>query len=601
MAKNRYFEDEEDRIGIDKSLLRRLLGYLRPHKKQFLGGFSLLLISVLISLIWPQTTRWILDNILTVGGSHYGDYKLGILITAAIGLTMVFDVFIAAWRVVLITRLGHYIIYDIRKELFHHLQTLSFKYFDDRPAGKILVRVTSYVDSLYALLSTNLIQMLIDAITLIAIFIIMLIMNPKLTLVSFVIIIPLAIFLFYYRRKLTYKMRATRNKVSNRTAYMHENIMGVYVTQAFNREEYNQEELQKLNKQVTFFWLKQILFGNTLWPMVDIFATLGTIFVYLLGYQMIIDPSHPFSLGELIAFTAYIGRFWQPIFSFSSIYGQFAEVTSNVERIFETIDTEPDIKDSETAFDLPPIQGKVEFDNVTFSYDGETNILENLSFTVEPGELIALVGPTGAGKTTVVNLLSRFYDVTGGRVLIDGYDLRDIKTQSLRTQVGVMMQDSFIFSGNIMENIRYGRPEATDEECIEAARQVYAAEFIEKMPNGFFTKVEERGGGLSTGERQLLSFARTVLANPKILILDEATSSIDTQTELLIQKALAQLLKNRTSFVIAHRLSTIKRADTIMCIADKGIAEAGCHDALIEKKGLYYELNMSQYRALLEK
>lgn len=277
------------------------------------------------------------------------------------------------------------------------------------------------------------------------------------------------------------------------------------------------------------------------------------------------------TLGALTAFTTYMTRFWQPIASFTTIFNQFCEATSNIERIFETIDTEPEIEDRPDAYVLPDITGRVEYKNVDFSYDGKVNILENVSFTVEPGQMIAFVGPTGAGKTTVVNLLSRFYDVTGGSVEIDGHDVRNVTLQSLRTQVGVMMQDSFIFTGTIMDNIRYGRPEATDEECIAAARKVYASEFIERLPEGYNTKVQERGAGLSTGERQLLSFARAVLANPKILILDEATSSIDTQTELLIQRALAQLLEGRTSFVIAHRLSTIKRADQIMCICNKAL------------------------------
>jgi len=600
MARNRYLDDEDDKFGIDKNLLRRLFKYILPHKKQFIGGFSLLSISVLLSLIWPQTTSWIIDHVLTEGGDHFGNYKIGILITGILGAVLLLDVFLAAWRVVIITRLGHNAIYDIRKELFEHLQTLSFKYFDDRPAGKILVRVTSYVDALANLLSNSLIQLLIDVLTLVCILVIMLIMNPKLTLVSFVVLMPLGVFLMYYRKHLTKKMRVTRNKVSNRTAYMHENIMGVYVTQAFDREEYNHTEFHRLNTDVTVAWIKQILFGNTLWPAVDFFSTAGTILVYLLGYQMILSPTDPFTLGELVAFTAYLGRFWQPIFSFSVIYGQFAEATSNIERVFETMDTKPDVEDEKDAIDLPPITGTVDFRNVTFSYDGKVNVLENLSFHVEPGQTIALVGPTGAGKTTVVNLLSRFYDTTAGQVLIDGYDVRNITTHSLRTQVGVMMQDSFIFSGNIIDNIRYGRPEATDEECIAAAQEVYASEFIEQLPQGYYTKVEERGAGLSTGERQLLSFARAVLADPRILILDEATSSIDTQTELLIQRALAKLLANRTSFVIAHRLSTIKRADVIMCIANKGIAEAGNHDQLMQQKGIYYELNRSQRSALQE-
>ena len=370
------------------------------------------------------------------------------------------------------------------------------------------------------------------------------------------------------------------------------------MTQSFNREQYNHREMVRLDDDVNYQFIRLHLSSATLGPAVDILSTIGTILVYFVAIRFIAGGE--MTLGALTAFTTYMTRFWQPISSFTTIFNQFCEATSNIERIFETIDTEPEIEDKPDAYELPDITGRVEYKNVDFSYDGKVNILENVSFTVEPGQMIAFVGPTGAGKTTVVNLLSRFYDVTGGSVEIDGHDLRNVTLKSLRTQVGVMMQDSFIFTGTIMENIRYGRPEATDEECIAAARKVYASEFIERLPEAYNTKVQERGAGLSTGERQLLSFARAVLADPKILILDEATSSIDTQTERLIQRALAQLLEGRTSFVIAHRLSTIKRADQIMCICNKGIAERGTHEELMQKKGIYYELNMSQYRALIQ-
>ncbi len=598
MARNRYLDDEEEVVKLNAGLLKRLFRYMIPYKKLFFAGLFLLIINVLVTLIWPRMTQWIIDDVLSINGAYANSIKALLTVIGIVSFVLFVDVFLAAKRVILITKLGHNTIYDIRQEIFDHVQTLSFKYFDDRPAGKIMVRITNYVDSLSNLLSSQIIQLIVDVFTLLCILVILLSMNLRLTLLSFAVIIPLSLFIIFLRRIIAKWARRVRAKSSNRTAYIHENIMGTYVTQSFNREQYNHREMIRLDDDVNYQFIRLHLSSATLGPAVDILSTIGTILVYFVAIQFIAGGE--MTLGALTAFTTYMTRFWQPIASFTTIFNQFCEATSNIERIFETIDTEPEIEDRPDAYVLPDITGRVEYKNVDFSYDGKVNILENVSFTVEPGQMIAFVGPTGAGKTTVVNLLSRFYDVTGGSVEIDGHDVRNVTLQSLRTQVGVMMQDSFIFTGTIMDNIRYGRPEATDEECIAAARKVYASEFIERLPEGYNTKVQERGAGLSTGERQLLSFARAVLANPKILILDEATSSIDTQTELLIQRALAQLLEGRTSFVIAHRLSTIKRADQIMCICNKGIAERGTHEELMQKKGIYYELNMSQYRALIQ-
>ena len=598
MARNRYLDDEEEIVKLNAGLLKRLFRYMIPYKKLFFAGLVLLIINVLVTLIWPRMTQWIIDDVLSIDGAYANNIKALLTVVGIVSFVLFVDVFLAAKRVILITKLGHNTIYDIRREIFNHVQTLSFKYFDDRPAGKIMVRITNYVDSLSNLLSSQIIQLIVDVFTLLCILVILLSMNLRLTLLSFAVIIPLSLFIIFLRRIIAKWARRVRAKSSNRTAYIHENIMGTYVTQSFNREQYNHREMVRLDDDVNYQFIRLHLSSATLGPAVDILSTIGTILVYFVAIRFIAGGE--MTLGALTAFTTYMTRFWQPISSFTTIFNQFCEATSNIERIFETIDTEPEIEDKPDAYELPDITGRVEYKNVDFSYDGKVNILENVSFTVEPGQMIAFVGPTGAGKTTVVNLLSRFYDVTGGSVEIDGHDLRNVTLKSLRTQVGVMMQDSFIFTGTIMENIRYGRPEATDEECIAAARKVYASEFIERLPEAYNTKVQERGAGLSTGERQLLSFARAVLADPKILILDEATSSIDTQTELLIQRALAQLLEGRTSFVIAHRLSTIKRADQIMCICNKGIAERGTNEELMQKKGIYYELNMSQYRALIQ-
>lgn len=597
MARNRYSDDEAESKKIDAGQLKRLFAYTKPYKKMFILGLVLLICEVLCSLVWPRVVQWIIDDVLTVNGKYADNIKVMLSVIGIAAGIIFLNIFIASKRVVIVTRLGHDTIRDIRKEIFYHIQELSFKYFDDRPAGKILVRITTYIDGLANLLSTQVIQLIVDIITLLCIVAILVSMNLRLTLVGFAIMIPLAVFVTLLRKSIARLWRITRTKGSNRTAYIHENIMGVGVTQAFNREEINGKELERLDTECNDAYMAGFRVSATMGPMVDILSTVGTILVYFFAIKYINEGV--MTLGALTAFTSYLSRFWQPITSFTAIFSQFSQASGNIERIFETIDTPPDIYDAPDAYELPDIKGRVEYDNVTFSYDGENNILENLSFTVEPGQMIAFVGPTGAGKTTVVSLLSRFYDVTDGSVKIDGHDIRDVTLKSLRTQVGVMMQDSFIFSGTVLDNIRYSRPGATDEECIAAAKKIYAADFIETLPQKYNTKLEERGAGLSAGQKQLLSFARIVLADPKVLILDEATSNIDTKTELLIQKALQELLKGRTSFVIAHRLSTIKRADKIMCIANKGIAESGTHEELLDLKGIYYELNMSQKKALV--
>ncbi|MBE7043885.1 MAG: ABC transporter ATP-binding protein, partial [Ruminococcaceae bacterium] len=358
----------------------------------------------------------------------------------------------------------------------------------------------------------------------------------------------------------------------------------------------NEQIYDELNDACAFTWLKAYRLNQLFLPCVDIVGILGTTATYFVGWLLLGRES--MTLGTIFAFAGYITRFWQPINNMSVIYNQMLTAMANLERIFDVMETEPDIKDAQDAYELPEIKGDVTFDNVVFGYEEGQTILNNVSFQVKSGETVALVGPTGAGKTTVVNLISRFYDIRSGQVMIDGHDVSKVTLHSLRSQMGIMMQDSFVFEGTIMENIRYGRLDATDEECIAAAKAIYADGFISKLPQGYYTRVSERGSELSAGERQLLSFARVVLSDPKILILDEATSSIDTETERTIQKALNELLKGRTSFIIAHRLSTIKQADCIMCIAEQGIKEAGNHEELLQKKGMYYQLLRAQYEAL---
>ena len=594
MARNRYYEDESSREGIDSQLLKRLLQFCKPYKKRFIICFGIMLCSVGVSLAGPLINKYLLNDVLMPATN----WPLGIMLICAMASVFLLQPIINAFRDVAVSWLGQKIIFDIRRSLFAHLQKLTFKFYDDRPAGKILVRVTSYIDGLAWLLSSGIVQALCDVITLIGILVVLFCLNVKLTLVSVATVIPLMVFIVFFRRRLEKLRVNVRNKISNRNAYTFENILVLKTTQAFNREARNVKELARLNGELTEADVKMVRTSATLGPAVDFTYVVSTILLYLLGYQMVTGDT--LTPGDLAAFTSYIARFWQPINSISFIYSQVVANMSNVEKIFETLDSEPDIEDAPGAVELPAVQGRVAFENVSFGYDDDRLILKNVSFTAEPGQTIALVGPTGAGKTTIVNLISRFYDPTEGRITIDGYDIKDVTVKSLRAQVMAMMQESFVFSGNIIDNIRYGRPDATDEECINAARSVYANTFIERLPNGYYTRVEEQGAGLSAGERQLLSFARIILADPKIIILDEATSSVDTRTEQRIQTAMDRLMEGRTSFVIAHRLSTIRDADLILVMRDGDIVEQGTHDQLIEAGGFYADLYNSQFEDVVE-
>ncbi|MEE1018957.1 MAG: ABC transporter ATP-binding protein, partial [Acutalibacteraceae bacterium] len=419
----------------------------------------------------------------------------------------------------------------------------------------------------------------------------MFMLSPKLALVILcgVPVLLAIIFLIKNAQKKSYFIY--NNKNSNLTAYTCESINGVMVSQVFNRQDENTAIYKQLNMIYRKAWYKMCVWVNTLAPVSENLKQLVITFVYLAGILWI-SPS--IEVGVLIAMTTYAGQFWQPIINLAAVYNNFLTAISYLERIFQTLDEPVEITDGENAKPLENMQGNVEFNNVCFAYEADKPVLENVSFSVEKGQSIALVGPTGSGKSTIVNLLSRFYNIDSGEILIDGVSISDITVHSLRSQMGIMLQDSFIFSGTIADNIRYGKLDATTDEIVAAAKAVCADEFIRSKPKGYDTVVNENGGGLSQGEKQLIAFARTMLSNPAILVLDEATSSIDPKTERLLQQGIANLLKGRTSFIIAHRLSTIKSCDNIMVIKNGGIFESGTHDELMSKKGEYYRLNMAQ-------
>ena len=514
-------------------------------------------------------------------------------------LAAFYSAFSLRYKIKYTNQIGQQIIHDMRYDIFEHLQELPFSYYDDRPHGKIQVRVVNYVNSISDLLSNGILNTITDLCNLVFIIVFMLILNVRLTLVCLCGLPILAIVIVVIKKKQRTAWQVQSNKQSNLNAYIAESINGIRVTQSFVREDVNSGIFNNLSGSYRKSWMRAVMFNFTMGPSIDIISIITTAAIYVLGVNWMINGETGITVGVLVAFTAYIGRFWAPINTLAGFYNSLLTAISYLERIFETIDEPVVVKDREDAVEMPPIHGDVAFDHVTFSYEPGVPILKDVSFHANQGQSFAVVGPTGAGKTTLVNLLSRFYNVDSGRILIDGVDIAGVTIRSLRKQMGVMMQDSFIFSGTIMDNIRYGNFSATDEEVIRAAKTVCAHDFIMEMENGYQTQVNERGSRLSAGQRQLISFARALLADPKILILDEATSSIDTETEIILQKGLNELLKGRTSFIIAHRLSTIKNSSCIMYV-DKGtILEKGTHDELMAQKGEYYKLYMSQYASLM--
>mgnify|MGYP000423068510 FL=1 len=588
MAKrNTYFEDEVVHKKIDIKQFGRILKYIMPYKHIFIIVSVLMLVSACTALLPPMLLRYIINDVVIekdMAKLFYVVCGLIFLAAADIGLTY------AQQR--MMGQMGHSVIADMRRDIFYKLQELPFEYFDNRPDGKIVVRVTDYINDLANFFTNYVVMFLVYLVKIIIVTIFMLSLSPELTLIVACTTIPMMTLVLLLRYKIRRRFAWHRAKLSNRSAFLIETIMGEKIVKNYNRVKKNKEIYEDLHNQSVNVWWGIVKLNNLNTPIVEIFWNIGTLCLYGVALYLILNGSSHVDAGTVVAFISYMGLFSGPLTQIAIIIQQLAQVSSNLEQVFDTIDYEVDIKDEEGDVSLKNVRGQVDFDNVTFSYEDDINILENVNLHVKPGETIALVGPTGAGKTTIINLITRFYDVTGGSVKIDGNDVRKVTLESLREEVGVLMQDPFIFKGSVMENIRYGRLDATDGECINAAKYIYADEFIERLPNGYDEELEERGEGLSAGEKQLISFARIILKNPSVIILDEATSSIDTETENMIQKALDVILSEKTAFIVAHRLSTIRNADRILYIADKGIAEEGNHEELMEKKGLYYRLNV---------
>ncbi len=586
MARNRYDVDETLETPFNIHHLLRAGVYIKRHKTKMLLSLLFSAISAVCSLVGPLLIKDAIN--IAVPNRDYG-----MLIWQAVlmAVSIVLSIWFGWIRSKYMTIVGQEIIYDIRKDLFDHLQKLPFQFYDDRPHGKILTRVINYVNNVSDALSNGIINFILETFNLILIAGFMLACDVRLSLIVMAGIPLFLIVVFFIKPAQRRAWQDVSNKGSNLNAYLHESLDGAKITQSFVREEENAGIYDKLNRKYVKSWMKAQFTSNLVWYSVDNISAWVISAMYLIGL-LTLGPA--VQVGTLIAIASYAWRFWQPILQLSNLYNTFINAVAYLERIFEMIDEPVTIDDAPDAYELPPITGAVQFDHVTFSYDGSVNVLENLNLDIQAGESIALVGPTGAGKTTIVNLISRFYNVNEGAVKLDGHDISKVTLHSLRSQMGIMLQDSFVFSGTILDNIRYGRLDATEEEIIAAAKTVRAHDFIMEMEDGYHTQVNERGSRLSQGQKQLIAFARTLLSDPRILVLDEATSSIDAKTERLLQEGLQALLKGRTSFIIAHRLSTIKNCDRIMYVRDKGISESGSHAELIEKHGDYYHLYTAQ-------
>ena len=566
MAVNATRTDEQVQTVSKRKTLARMFYYLLAYKKQVVAVLTIMLVSVVITLINPLIIQQAID-VYIAGEDWHGLKRLGI-VAVLLNLTLVLLVKI---RMYIMAKGSNEVLLTIREELYTHIQTLSFQFFDSRPTGKILARIIGDVNSLKEVLSNSVTTLIPDFITILSVVGIMFVKNWKLAAAALSSLPLMILGVAFVQSKSHIRWQIHRKKGSNMNAFVHEDISGMYVVQSFGAEQETKQIFEELLQEHKDSFVDAVRYADAFGPIVDFCWGLGTMVLYFFGVNMILDGM--LQVGTLIAFGTYISMFWRPVMNLSNFYNQLVTNIAGAERIFEILDTKPDLTDGETACEMPEITGAVSFRHVTFSYEKEKEVLKDVSFEIEPGQTVALIGPTGAGKSTIVNLICRFYDIQHGQVCIDGRDVKSVTIESLRSQMGIMTQDVFLFSGTIRENIRYGRLEASEEEIIRAAKAVHAHEFIMKMEKGYDTELKERGAGLSAGQRQLLAFARTMLSEPKILILDEATSSIDTHTELLVQKGIEVLLKGRTSFVIAHRLSTIQNADRIFRVDNGGILE----------------------------
>lgn len=573
-------------------IIKRLLSYVKSYKWKVAFVVVLLLIVMGCGTITPYLMRVSIDKFIS-----NNDFKG--LIYVGIGLLFInlISPILSGIRTVSMSKITNRILVDIRHSLYTHIQTLNFEFFDSRPVGKIISRVVGDVNALQNLLNNSISNLIPNIFTIILVVTMMVMMSPKLAGISLITMPCLLFVMSMVEIKADKKWKDFREKRSSMIGYTHESLSGMKVIQGFSRKKYTKGIFDEhIDKHFDGF-VTSVFVQDFFWPFLDLFKGLSIAILLGTGYMLMENDN--ITIGTLLAFLMYIEMLWGPIIQLSSFYNAFVTSMSAAERIFDILDTKNIMFEENSTNKMPEIKGNIEFDKVSFAYDKEEGaVLKDASFEIKAGQKIALVGETGAGKTTITSLISRFYDPTFGCVKIDGINIKDVDIESLRSQMGIMLQDSFLFSSTIKDNVRYGKLDATDEEIIKACKAVNAHEFIEKLENGYDTEVNERGSRLSLGQRQLIAFARALISDPRILILDEATANIDTETEILVQEGIKTLMKGRTSIVIAHRLSTIRDCDKIFVLSKGKIVEAGTHEELLMRRGYYYNLYCAQYSFL---
>jgi ATP-binding cassette subfamily B multidrug efflux pump len=580
-----------DRAKDPRSALRRLLSYLKPFRLQLGVVVVLVVASTLLSLIGPYLIGVAIDQfivmqdvegLISISLLMFGIYLAQSLTSMGYGLIMV--------------TVAQRVLKNLRRELFEHFQLLSLSFFDRQPAGDLMSRITNDVDTINQALTQNVTRLISDLLTSVGVLVIMFQLNIWLTLGT-LLVFPIMVGLTAFVGKRTRSgFRSLQANLGRLNGNMEENLSGERVIIAFGQQKAVLKSFDKINYMVRDASIHAMTYAFLIMPLMGILNNVNIAVVAGLGGWLILNGLA--SVGMIATFISYSRQFTHPLRQIADVYTNLQSALAGSERIFEIIDTQPEIPDEPDAVPLDKLKGEVIFDHVDFSYVTGVPVLKDISLHAKPGQTIALVGPTGAGKTTIVNILSRFYDIQSGAIIVDGIDVRKVQKDTLRRELGVVLQDDFLFSDTVMENIRYGRLDATDEEVIEAAKLANADDFITRLPQGYKTQLSERGSNLSQGQRQLLSIARAIVSDPSILILDEATSSVDTRTEVQIQEALLRLMKNRTNFVIAHRLSTIRNADQVLVINEGRIIERGTHRQLLKKKGFYHNLYTSQFKGI---